>query len=471
MNIKYTLTILLLFFATTIFSQDKYKVVYDYNNESINYFTIDKSNKIIDTLVKPKIKRSSLVEIELKNINPFAIDVVTDVKEEQAFISGNGLNFSSFLSGVKSFSDSKLGLNITNLPTDTIFNKANTRGESLSSDYSSFNDKSSNISALKTTFLANLLNPNLSKEEILNNIKSTAALERDARLPDPNENFYVYLTQLEKIVLEDKTELTIDINKIKKATELEVDNTIKTASRGDLIERNYLINDLQKLISSINESASITIENLNKIKSFYSTLEASSFTRTYDYQIDSDKINIELKFVTSGFATSLEDADNKQKTLKTRNIKLYAKGGFKINTGVALTLNNFGSNSQNFYIKDGIIGADSNDYLTPNLSTIINFYPYMGENFNIGGSFGLAIPISSDSDINGISFLLGPSMHFGSKSRLSLSGGLAYGPVKKLTKGLKVGDDAPTESIDAHTRNIYDFGYFFGISFNLFKLN
>jgi hypothetical protein len=167
----------------------------------------------------------------------------------------------------------------------------------------------------------------------------------------------------------------------------------------------------------------------------------------------------------------MENTDTKANTLKTRNIKLYSTGGFKINTGIALTLNNFGSSSQEFYIEEnGTIGADSNNYLTPNLSTMINFYPYLGENFNVGGSFGLSIPISGDN-INGISFLLGPSLHFGSKSRLSLSGGLAYGPVNKLKNGLEVGDTPSSESIDTFTKSVYDFGYFFGISFSLFDLN
>ena len=157
--------------------------------------------------------------------------------------------------------------------------------------------------------------------------------------------------------------------------------------------------------------------------------------------------------------------------MKIRNIKLFSKGGFKINTGVALTLNNFGSKSKNFYIKDGEIGADNNDYFTPNLSTMINFYPYMGGSFNVGGTFGLSIPISGDSNIKGVSYLLGPSLHFGTNSRLSISGGLAYGPVQKLTNGLEIGDTTYFDNTNNFTKNVYDFGYFFGISFSLFDIN
>jgi len=463
-------TIILLVIPLCVISQEKYKVVYDYESENIAYYKLNKHNKVIDTLNKPKIKRNSLIELQLKSINPFAVDVVTDVKEEQMHQSGEGFNFSSLLGGINSFSSDDLNLNVSNLPAGEMFAKSGSRGEGITSGFSDLNDKTSNVSALKTTIMSNLLNPNLSKEEILENVLATASLQQDARLPDPNENFYVYLTQLEKIVQEDKVDLVTDIKTMSKEADQQA-NTDQALSRGELIEKNYLISDLQNLLSSLNESTFQTVENLNKIKTLYTMLEASDFNRTYDYQLEADKVNIELKFVQSDFA---ESADNKNNggTLKTRNIKLYSKGGFKINTGVALTLNNFGSKSQDFYVdENGVIGSDQNDYFAPNLSTMINFYPYTGENFNIGGSFGLSIPISGESKAKGINFLLGPSLHFGSKSRLSVSGGLAYGPVQKLTNGLEMGDTTSFGSVDNFTKDVYDFGYFFGISFSLFDLN
>ena len=102
---------------------------------------------------------------------------------------------------------------------------------------------------------------------------------------------------------------------------------------------------------------------------------------------------------------------------------------------------------------------------------MVNFYPFLGETFNVGGSFGLSIPISGNENINGINFLFGPSLFFGSESRLSLSGGVAYGPVKKLTNGIEIGDETTFGSIDNYTKNVYYFGYYFGISFSLFDLN
>lgn len=197
-------------------------------------------------------------------------------------------------------------------------------------------------------------------------------------------------------------------------------------------------------------------------------MEAASFEQTYDYEIAADKVNLELKFEQSDFANKLDEEVNIT-TLKTRHIKLYSKGGFKINTSVALTLNNFQSKSYDYFIdENGVIGAEKNNYFIPNLSTLINFYPVISKNFNVGGCFGVSIPIAEG--INGINYLFGPSLILGNKSRLALSAGAAFGPVKKLTGGLKVENTTTLNDVNNFTKNVYDFGFYFGVSFNIFNL-
>ena len=453
---------------STAVGQEKYKVVYDYNSENIVYYKLNKNNQVVDTLPKPRIKRNSLVEISVKNVNPFAVNLQTNVKEELIHESGQGFNFSSLLGGINAFADDQLQLNISNLPESNLFSdKSASRGGNITGNFTKLNDLSTNVAALKNTMVSNLLNPNMSKEEIMSNLMEIAAVQEDVRVTDPNENFYLYLSNLEKIVESDKQMIMANVNEMAKDLD-SPETTDVVLSRGDLEERNTAFRDLQKLINSLDESTSRTKANLDKIKELYALLEASSFEQTYDYLIEADKVNIELKFVQSDFSEAA-DVDNSKSTIKTRNIKLFSKGGFKINTGVALTLNNFESKSNDFYIsEDGVIGADPNDFFVPNLSTMINFYPVAGENFNVGGSFGLSIPISSD--VGGMSFLLGPSLFLGNKSRLSISGGLAYGPVSELTNGLSVGDTTALRDLENFTRTVYDFGYFFGISFSLFDI-
>lgn len=472
MKLSIKFLVFLFFLSINSFSQEKYKILYDYKTEKVSFFKVDESFKIIDTLKTPKVKRNSLIEIELDNVNPFAVDVVADVKEEIVHKSNEGFDFGSLLGSISNYSTESLNLTVKNLPNDSLFKSSATRSSSVSNSFANLNEKVSNVSALETTLVSNLSNPNLDKETILENLINAAIIEEDVRLPNPKDNFYVYLTKFEKILQEDKEDLISEIDGISK--EIEKESLFdKEMSRGDLVERSLAKNNLQKLQQSLNLSADKTIQSLQKIKALYALLEASEFSKTYDYQIEADKVNIELKFMQSAFSQESNNGKN-DIPIRTRNIKIFSKGGFKINSSLAFTLNNFSSKSNDFFVDgNNIIGADPNNYFIPNLSTMINFYPYSGGSVNIGGSFGISIPISGQNNISGLNFLLGPSLHFGNESRFSVSGGLAYGPVERLKDGLRIGSstELSTDQINGLTKNVYDLGYFFGVSFSLFDIN
>ena len=468
---KLSLTAIFLIICQTVaFAQERYKIVYDFQKEEIFYFALNHNNRVTDTLKEPKFKKNSAVIIQVLNVNPFAVDVETDVSEENIHQnSGAGFNFGSLLGGIGSFSKESLNLNVGSLPiSDTLFSRgARSRGANLDNKFRDQNDLATNVNIIKTTLLSNLQNPHLTKAEIESNIKKIASKQADVRLPDPNENFYAYLSNLEKIAITGNNEIIKDIKLLK--SDLERGDDTVVPSRGELVLRNSSYTELDNLIQSVQNSTMESVEAINKIESLYVSLEGSSFSRTYDYHLDSDKSNIELKFRESYFSSELEDNEVRE-VIKTRSIKVFSKGGFKINTGIALTMNNFEGTSRDYYIdSEGQISATANDYFVPNLSTMINFYPVISENFNLGGSFGLSIPISSN--VNGVNFLLGPSVFLGSDSRLSLSGGVAYGPVERLSNGLGEGSNTTLTSLDAFTENVYDLGYFFGISFSLFDIN
>lgn len=458
---------LFLFVTTAIVAQDKYRVQYDYKTDVFEYLKIDKNNKVVDTLVKPKFKRNSLVEIKLLNVNPFAVNIQTDVKEEELHeTSTSGFNFSNLLGGMSSMSSNDLGLNVSNISAQGLKGDGS-RGANITNKFSELNSMHTNIDALNKSLVANLANPNLDKEQILANLKNVASLQQDARIADPNQNFHVYIASVKNVLQADASAVASDINEISNEINTIPDAT-QPASRGELIAQNIAFTNLQSMLTNLNKSTNISADKLNKIEELYTSLEASSFDQVYDYEISADKVNIELKFLQSSFSDSYDDDDTKT-TLKTRNLKMFSKGGFKINTSVAFTLNNFKSKSQDFYIDDsGVVGADANNHFTPNLSTMINFYPVLGENVNIGGSFGLSIPVSDS--VKGVNYLIGPSIFLGNKSRLALSGGIAYGPVKKLTNGMQVGEATSFNDVDSFTKNVYEFGYYFGISFSIFNL-
>lgn len=468
-------TFFLLLFTVLSFSQEKYRVVYDYKKDVFQYYKLNKSNKVIDTLKAPRFKRNGLVEIKLLNVNPFAVGIKTDVKEEELHAaSGNGFNFSNLLGGISSLSNNNLEFNVNSISeNDAMFfgDKGKSRGESargkIANKFSELNSLQTNVDAMKKSLIADLINPNMTKDQILDNLKEVASNQRDTRISDPNKNFHVFISTVKQVVQEDANDVANDIDALS-STINQNSQEDKQLSRGELVAQNVTYNKLKSMLSNLSKTSNTTSLNLDKVEELYTSLEASSFEQTYDYEIEADKVNLELNFIQSEFADA-QDKDNSQTVIKKRNLKMYSKGGFKINTSVAFTLNNFGSTSKDYFIdQNGVIGADANEHFVPNLSTMVNFYPVIGENFNIGGSFGVSIPISGD--VSGINFLLGPSIFLGSKSRLSLSGGAAYGPVKKLTNGFKVGDTTELNDIDSFTKDVYEFGYYLGISFSLFNL-
>ena len=442
-------------------SQEKYRVIYDFKTENLSYFRLDKNNNIVDTLAKPKLKKNSLVAIEVKNVNPFAIRVQADVKEEAIHQPATSFNLGGLLGGISSLAGQDLKINSQEIQNNSgVFGSAfSTRGQGMNNKFKDLNEFSAHISALKTTLLANLSNPKMGKEDIRRNIIELSKLQNDVRLSDPEKNYYKFLTDLELIVKSDKASIQNDIDALTSAIEDNLEQG--TLSRGAFNQNQISLRNLNEVLSHLNTAVNQTTSNLQELKTMYSQLEAAEFDQKFDYVITADKANVELKFLSSNATEN--DA------LLVRQIPLATKGGFKINTSIALTLNSFGDKSKEFFInQEGVIGADVDQKFVPNLATMVNFYPILSDQFNIGGAFGVSIPLSDS--IRGVNFLLGPAIILGDKNRVSLTGGLAYGPVNRLTNGLEVGQETIYSSLNNFTKTVYEVGYFFGISFSLFDL-
>lgn len=435
--------ILLLLSSIILTAQEKYKATYDYQTDQLLYFTLNNKNQVIDTIDNAKLKRGSVLMVEVKNVNPFALKIETTVEEEKLHESSGSFGFGNLLGSIQNITGGGLQLNTPDLPVSDIAGLAsNARGGSMVDDLTKL---TTNVKALKKMILSNMKNPNLSKEEMIRNIKNLAAQNTDQRLPDPEDNLYLYLETLDQLIASDVQEINSRVD----------DSELANTSRGTSVKR------------SLNSYSLKSTDEVASIVNLYASIEAATFSQVYDYRVTADKAVIEMNFIPK--SDNMED-NNASNAIKIRSIPVNAKGGFKINSSVALTLNNYAGKSNDYFIDtNGDIGATPDDSYTPNLSTMINFYPILGESFNIGGSFGLSIPIADE--LTGVNFLLGPSLFLGNKNRFSLSGGVAFGPVKQLTNGLEIGDAAINNDVDSFTENKYDVGYYFGVSFSLFDLN
>src|SRR5690606_19304481 len=150
-------------------AQNKYKVVYDYETDITSYYKLSKNNTVLDTIIKPKFKKNSLIEIQLKNVNPFAVEVTADVKENKIHKTGGGFNFGSLLSGFGGMAGGDLKLNPQNLHADEkVFSRGKSRG---ASDLQGLNDIITSVNAIKSSLRADMSNPNMNKEKIMENLK------------------------------------------------------------------------------------------------------------------------------------------------------------------------------------------------------------------------------------------------------------------------------------------------------------
>ena len=156
----------------------------------------------------------------------------------------------------------------------------------------------------------------------------------------------------------------------------------------------------------------------------------------------------------------------KIRTPKVKTFKLETRGGMRFNTGIGLGFARFFDPAQDFDVRDNTIVADNKDFVQPALTTFVHFYAENRRGFTVAGTFGLGIPISG-GNISSLNFFLGPSLLFGRAQRIVFSGGIMTGPVKRLAKGLHVGDAFDPNGGDIPQQTRYELGYFVGISFNV----
>lgn len=474
---KATSLFALLFFlgCSFVFSQDRYRIVYDYQTDQTSYYRLGPGKEILDTLSKPKFKRKSSIEIKLLNVNPFAVSVIPSITETNIHESQSGfriplpdnLGLGNFLGeniGFASETGSRVGvasLFHNSNATESESTELQSRGEKASTAEDELNKMSALIEGLNYSLRSDMLNPNLDKEKIMENLLAATKIIKDNSLEDPNKNMHIYLASLKNAVRDKRTIVESEVfvlqNRLESSSHSE-----QLMSRGEIADRNNMMRQLGNYSSNLEETINWAINNIDDIQYLYGLLESSSFENSLDFEVTADETDIQLQFVSTD--------DNNSRTLKVKELKAYSKGGFKINSGVGITVLNMGPSAKDYYIsQEGTIEFDKDKDFKPSLSAVMNFYPMISENFNLGGTFGVVVPLMSENP--SVNFVLGPSLFFGGKNRISLNGGVVLGPVSKLTGGYHAGDTFSQYSLDPYLKTKYDFGFFFGVSFNVLNLN
>lgn len=209
----------------------------------------------------------------------------------------------------------------------------------------------------------------------------------------------------------------------------------------------------------------MSLEELMTLQLRFRELAGQSFSFDCAVEIEND-----LAIVTATFSPrdSLDGVwRQNDRSPRVKTVKLETRGGLRISTGLGLGFSQFFDAAEKYSVRDNKIVAETGGSIQPALGTFIHFYGGGRGGVRLAGTFGLGIPLGGGSNISSLHFFLGPSLLFGRGQRIVLSTGLTSGPVERLGKGFKAGDEFDPNVGDIPLRSRYELGYFVGVSFNL----
>ncbi len=463
---------ILLLLAQMTFAQ-RLLVQYDFLNDDFSYYKVGKNGKTTE-IDRPVVTRNHNVKVEVVNYNPFVYSAVASYSEKE-FTDAPNIDFLSLISPL-------------NLPTGgssflsqiTGADDASTRGADVMADPNARSAYLAVERTYKTLYQA---------EQMMNNIDFVLGkvhkLKYNPYLPaDSIKSFTQSLMNelFNQPNVETKDFLTManDLNSTVKGNLVAFNANIDAFTEAyknferNARDPNFSGKGMDIMVESWGEQANtfvknfdsdLLIEKLDALEAEYQSVMNTPYSFNTNDVAKGDEITI-----TIDFYKNLEEADavgNNVEDLskvKSKEIDVTVKGDLKISSSLGVAFPYYADN-QNFINRDSIITSiDGNNY-TPNVSAFLNFYPYNGKNVQVGGTFGVGVPISSDS--KNFNFLMGLSTIFGNDNRLIINVGPSLGQVNMLDQGYNTGDNLGDLTSVVPTRKAYVWGGFVGISFTL----
>lgn len=452
-------------------------IQYDYLNDDFTYYKVSKNGdrKTIDRAV---VTRNHNVKVEVINYNPFVYSAVASYSTKEIPDAPN-LNFLSLMSPL-------------NIPTGgSAFLSQITGGDASGtrgSDGVMADAKArESYKAIEETYMT------LYKaEQVMNNIdfvlNKVHKLKFNPYLPtdsiksftqqllndlfnDPSvesKDFLVLANDLNSTVKGDLAMFTSHVNNFTDAYNKYASTAREPNFTGKGLDQ--VVRTWQKQAESFVDGfdSDLLIEKLDLLEIEYQSIMNTPFTFNTNDVAKGDELTIIIDFYknpteTEGVPTDIESLPK----VKSKEIDVTVKGDIKINSSLGVAFPYY-SDNQNFINKDSVItGIDGNNY-TPNVSAFMNFYPYSGKNVQVGGTFGVGVPISSDS--KNFNFLMGMSTIFGSENKIILNFGPTLGQVNRLDQGYVLGDNLGDVTTVVPTRKAYQWGAFVGVSFTLVNI-
>lgn len=223
-----------------------------------------------------------------------------------------------------------------------------------------------------------------------------------------------------------------------------------------------LENNILQLVTDIPE---VDVLKLASLWREYEALQANTFTKDYRTLADADNIVFNIRLTPNDSGVS-----NKAPAIQIAPIEVPVAGGFKVNASIGLAFGQLFKRPQSYFVRDSFIRAEDKDSFFPIVASFFHFYSQSKNTVSFGGNFGIGLPITGDSG-QSASFFLGPSLLIGRDNRLVLNAGLMGTRVERLAQGFQLGDSFPSRVNNVPTKNVYEMGYFLGLSFNVIGSN
>jgi len=474
-------TLLSVFFCClAVFSLAQHPIVveYDYLNPGktrLGYLT-DKNDTIFFKKRKIRIKGDTPVSFHLINYNSESLKVEAKVKRGINSDSLSGINFLSFFSTIGSFVNVP-GVDITKI----LPKRGPARNEELKRlrpDLEEINrwNFESDIVALDTTIRAKLRqvnnwkivareakklreNTSLSKAETGKKmIQLLSGLSEDAPVALADENLAALLVR--QVARENATYLKRAIvsysEKVKK----------RPASRGGLVMDEYDLaeDNIKGYEEYINDKTEPDIQQtLSDISRSYQAVLNNKFEGKLNAILDGNSELVSLNFFQK---TGNTDEPKSGQLVHTEPFEISGKGGIRISSSFGISISSYAQDLEEYFVTNGKISSSKGDRLVPSFAAYIQFSGKREAAFKLGGHFGFGIPLTESK---GVSFLLGPSLLFGTKNIVCVNLGILTGKVTRLSGGWNLGDSYSAAGVPP-TRTRYELGYHAGVSFNISEL-
>ncbi|MGB0850543.1 MAG: hypothetical protein ACPGTP_04805 [Bacteroidia bacterium] len=471
MKLKLILTLAAFAFALQTSFGQKLLIEYDYLKDNINYYKVKKSGQRV-VIPNATVQRNHQVKVEIINFNPHLytakVDFSTSSIAEESNIGFMNLISPLGLSGMGSSFLSSLTTSETSVRGGLMSDpKASSSYAAVQSSYNQLAEVENTINSLKyvTERLYKLkYNPYLPGDSI--KVFSKRMVEGLLNKPNVQTQDFISLgMQINNVVASNYSDLQASVQRFDGA----YNKYANTRGKGGGFEGEGLNTQaagLFRAASQFNENFDYdqVVQYLDVLELTYQSIVNTSYTYNTSEMANGDKLSMDITI----FKIPVEGDDASSATeVKTKSLDITVKGDLKINSSVGLSFP-FYANNVSYINKDSVITEVDGENYTPNISAYINFYPYSGKIGQLGGTFGVGVPISSTS--RNFNFLFGGSAILGTKNKVVLHAGATLGQVKKLDNALVTGDYLQNSYDEVPTISSYNWGGFVGISFSIANL-